>query len=90
MTRLGGDVKDCFREHNLLTEENDRMRRCLLWCFDRLSLDSGMNVKEQKYTMQQIGKVLLGEPSPASKYKAAEWSDSTKLEARRALEGKGT
>lgn len=44
-------------------------RNALLWAFERLSGTGGMNADEQRRTMREIGKVLSGQPSTASKFK---------------------
>lgn len=41
----------------------------LLWAFDRLGVEE-MTPKEIMRTMIEIGKVLRGEPSPASTYES--------------------
>jgi hypothetical protein len=57
----------------------DALRKALMWAFDRLSVDGGMNAPEQRHTMREIGKVLCGRPSPAASYKPNEWDDSAAL-----------
>jgi hypothetical protein len=59
--------------------EKTAYRNALLWAFDRLSVTGGMSPKEQRYTMQQIGNVLRGIPSPAGTYEPNEWDDSQTL-----------
>ena len=59
--------------------ENSAYRNALMWAFDRLSVDDGMTLKEQKRTMAEIGKVLTGRPSPAATYEPPEWGDSARL-----------
>ena len=59
--------------------EKTAYRNALLWAFDRLSVTGGMPLKEQRYTMQQIGNVLRGIPSPAATYEPNEWDDSQTL-----------
>jgi hypothetical protein len=59
--------------------EKTAYRNALLWAFDRLSVTGGMSLKEQRYTMQQIGNVLRGIPSPAAIYEPNEWDDSQTL-----------
>jgi hypothetical protein len=54
-------------------------RNALLWAFDRLSIDGGMTVKEQKRTMLEIGNVLRGRPSVAANYRPNDWDDSALL-----------
>jgi hypothetical protein len=51
----------------------------LLWAFDRLSVTGGMNAAEQRRTMQEIGNVLRGRPSPAATYQPNDWDDSAAL-----------
>lgn len=57
-------------------------RNTLLWAFDRLSVTGGMTAKEQRYTMEQIGKVLTGRPSPAANYTPNDWDGSAQLMER--------
>lgn len=54
-------------------------RNALLWAFDRLSIDGGMTIEEQRRTMREIGNVLRGIPSPAATYKPNDWDDSASL-----------
>ena len=54
-------------------------RNALLWAFDRLSIDGGMSVREQRHTMREIGNVLRGRPSPAATYKPNDWDSSADL-----------
>jgi len=58
-----------------------RYRSALLWVFDRLTIDGGMMTREQRYTFEQIGNVLMGKPSPADSYQPKEWAASTKIKA---------
>lgn len=51
-------------------------RSALMWAFDRLSVTGGMTPREQRYTMEQIGNVLTGRPSPAASYEPNDWDDS--------------
>jgi hypothetical protein len=55
------------------------LKRALMWAFDRLSTDSGMDKREQRTTAREIGKVLLGQPSQATRYRPNEDDDSVKL-----------
>jgi hypothetical protein len=57
-----------------------RLVNALKWTYDRLSLDDGMNVKQQHETFTQIGNVLEGLPSVAADYVPNEWDDSAKLQ----------
>lgn len=52
--------------------------RALLWAFDRLSANCN-DEKTNKRTAEEIGKVLLGRPSPAATYAPDEFQDSAKL-----------
>lgn len=63
-------------------DNETRYRNALMWAFDRLKLDGGMTPREQRYTFDQIGNVLLGRSSPASSYVAPCHADSVKLEGR--------
>lgn len=54
-------------------------RNALMWAFDRLSIDGGMTVREQRRTMNEIGNVLRGRPSPAATYVPNDWDDSATL-----------
>lgn len=63
-----------------MSNERERAyRNALMWAFDRLSLDGGMSAREQRYTMQEIGKVLCDRPSLAGTYKPNDWADSAHL-----------
>lgn len=53
--------------------------RALMWVFDRLSVDGGLALKEQQKTYREVGRVLLGLPSVASKYLPNDWDDSVKI-----------
>lgn len=64
-------------------------RNALLWVFDRLSVDGGLTLGEQKYTMLQVGKVLRGLDSPASRYVPNDWSDSALLTGIGEMKGTG-
>jgi hypothetical protein len=50
-----------------------------MWVFDRLSIDGGMTLGEQKDTHKQVGRALLGQPSVASSYSPDDWADSVSL-----------
>lgn len=63
--------------------EKTAYRSALLWAFDRLSVSSGMTLREQRYTMEQIGNVLCGKPSPAGTYEPADHEDSQVMLRRR-------
>lgn len=58
-------------------------RNALMWAFDRLGVDGGMNEKEQLHTMREIGNVLTGRPSPAANYKPNDWDSSARLPIRK-------
>lgn len=62
-----------------LPPEKLAYRCALLWAFDRLSVDGGMTLLEQRRTMQEIGNVLRGRSSPAATYQPNEWDDSAAL-----------
>lgn len=60
-------------------ERETIFQNALMWAFDRLSIDGGMNVKEQHRTMREIGNVLRGRPSLAATYRPNDWDDSARL-----------
>ena len=62
-----------------LPPEKLAYRSALMWAFDRLSVTGGMSASEQRYTMEQIGNVLTGRPSPAADYTPNDWDDSAQL-----------
>src|SRR5262245_38516514 len=61
-------MKDQTRESQLLA--------ALCWIYDRITVDDGMTPKEQRETIRQIKNVIVGNPSPASKYVPNEWDAS--------------
>ena len=56
-----------------------RLRAALMWTFDRAELDGGMTEGECQHTAEEIGKVLTGKPSIATRYVSKEWDASAKL-----------
>lgn len=62
-------------------DKETKYRNALMWAFDRLTIDGGMTPREQRYTFEQIGKVLMGEPSPADSYVPNEWDHSVNLKS---------
>jgi hypothetical protein len=72
-------IQDTVSEIEL---SRNKYRNALCWAFDRLSLDGGETLKEQKYTMNEIGKVLRGLPSAASNYEPRSWVPSAQLKQR--------
>lgn len=52
-----------------LASENASLRAALRWAYDRLDIDGGMTLAEQRRTVEQIGNTLAGQPSRASDYR---------------------
>lgn len=65
------------------------LSRALMWAFDRTEIDGGMTEAECRRTAEEIGKVLIGEPSVAAQYTPNEWDASAKLFVNRDSQAPG-
>ncbi|WP_315833872.1 hypothetical protein [Bradyrhizobium prioriisuperbiae] len=63
----------------MATPTREELHLALIWAFDRLSTYSGLDRAEQRQTAREIGKVLLGQPPHATRYKPNYDDDSQKL-----------
>ena len=81
--RLGDEGAFCgpVLHHDLRDQEQEieRLRKALMWAFDRADIDGGMTAAECKNTAEEIGKVLAGKQSVAARYVPNEWDASAKL-----------
>ena len=62
-------MRDGRKKTDQLTRENASLRAALRWAYDRLDIDGGMTLSEQRRTVEQIGNTLAGQPSRASDYR---------------------